>query len=186
MTVEPISRGRWVLAAQGYVPVSVRQTPSELHLVFAPSPEWDAALPERRAETTETADLADPAELAETTAPAATADPLSDPLQVDHAARTIHVAGRQLELPKMEFDLLAYFISRPLHVHARPQLIAALWPDTAGSERTVDVHVARLRRRLGPQYRKVIATVVGVGYKYVPALAGQRISPTAGEGTWAL
>ncbi|WSU46744.1 winged helix-turn-helix domain-containing protein [Streptomyces sp. NBC_01089] len=105
-------------------------------------------------------------------AAAAPPGPPADPVRVDLDARTVHVAGRQLELPKLEFDLLAYFISRPLHVHARPQLIAALWPGSTGSERTVDVHVARLRRRLGPQYRKVIATVVGVGYKYVPALAG--------------
>lgn len=155
VTVEPISRGRWMLAAQGYVPVSVRQTSSEVHLVFAPSPE-QGAIPERAAAM----------------AAAAPPGPPADPVRVDLDARTVHVAGRQLELPKLEFDLLAYFISRPLHVHARPQLIAALWPGSTGSERTVDVHVARLRRRLGPQYRKVIATVVGVGYKYVPALAG--------------
>ncbi|WP_405780133.1 winged helix-turn-helix domain-containing protein [Streptomyces sp. NBC_00859] len=152
VTVEPISRGRWVLAAQGYVPVSVRQTSSEVHLVFAPSPGPDAV----------------PEPVAGTAAPP---DTSADPVQVDHAARTVHVAGRQLELPRLEFDLLAYFISRPRHVHARHQLIAALWPDSSGGERTVDVHVARLRRRLGPQYRKAIATVVGVGYKYVPALA---------------
>lgn len=145
-----------MLAAQGYVPVSVRQTSSEVHLVFAPSPESEAI----------------PGYMAERAESAAPPESLTDPVQVDHGARTVHVAGRQLELPKLEFDLLAYFISRPLHVHARHQLIAALWPDSAGSERTVDVHVARLRRRLGPQYRKVIATVVGVGYKYVPALAG--------------
>lgn len=145
-----------MLAAQGYVPVSVRQTSSEVHLVFAPSPEPEA-IPGRVAERAETA---------------APTEHLQDPVQVDHDARTVHVAGRQLELPKLEFDLLAYFISRPMYVHARHQLIAALWPDTSGSERTVDVHVARLRRRLGPQYRKAIATVVGVGYKYVPSLAG--------------
>ncbi|WP_327297197.1 MULTISPECIES: winged helix-turn-helix domain-containing protein [unclassified Streptomyces] len=110
--------------------------------------------------------------MAERVESAAPPEPLTDPIQVDHGARTVHVAGRQLELPKLEFDLLAYFISRPLHVHTRHRLIAAIWPDSAGSERTVDVHVARLRRRLGPQYRKAIATVVGVGYKYVPAPAG--------------
>ncbi|WP_328317872.1 winged helix-turn-helix domain-containing protein [Streptomyces sp. NBC_00388] len=162
MTVEPLSQGRWMLAAQGYVPVSVRQTSSEVHLVFAPSP-GPGGIPECPAETIETMETVD------STAPV---EQLPDPVQVDHAARTVHVAGRQLELPRLEFDLLAYFVSRPRHVHARHQLIAALWPDAGGSERTVDVHVARLRRRLGPQYRKVIATVVGVGYKYVPVLAG--------------
>ncbi|WP_434594043.1 winged helix-turn-helix domain-containing protein [Streptomyces sp. A5-4] len=147
VTVEPISGGRWMLAAQGYVPVAVRQSDSEVHLVFVPSP--------------------GPAPLVGAELAAAPVV-LSDPVQVDCGARTVHVAGRQLDLPRLEFDLLAYLISRPHHVHTRRQLIAAIWPDSPGGERTVDVHVARLRRRLGPQYREVIATAVGVGYKYVP------------------
>ncbi|RAG80267.1 winged helix family transcriptional regulator, partial [Streptacidiphilus pinicola] len=60
----------------------------------------------------------------------------------------------------------------PLRVFTRVQLLEGVWGMPAvGDHRTVDVHVTRLRRKLGPGFRQMLATVRGVGYKYDPSMS---------------
>ncbi|MGK4584013.1 winged helix-turn-helix domain-containing protein [Kitasatospora sp. HPMI-4] len=91
---------------------------------------------------------------------------------VDQTFRTATVEGRQLELTYLEFELLAHLVANPLRVHSRGQLMEAVWerPDN-GDTRTINTHIARLRRKLGPDHRASIATVRQIGYKYDPSLA---------------
>jgi DNA-binding response OmpR family regulator len=86
-------------------------------------------------------------------------------LTVDLTARRITVAGKSVELTRVEFDLLAALARRPGAAIARVWLVEhVLDPEREGGERTLDVHVSRLRRKLGPCARW-IATVWGVGYR---------------------
>ncbi|GAA0456144.1 winged helix-turn-helix domain-containing protein [Streptomyces olivaceiscleroticus] len=90
-------------------------------------------------------------------------------VQVDPERRTVHVQGRQLELTFLEFELLAHLVAHPQRVHTRDQLVTTVWGyGHVGDGRTVDVHIARLRRKLGAAHRSSIVTVRRVGYKYVP------------------
>ncbi|MER6624893.1 MULTISPECIES: winged helix-turn-helix domain-containing protein [unclassified Streptomyces] len=93
-----------------------------------------------------------------------------DPLiRVDPAQRTAHVDGRQLDLTYLEFELLAHLVAHPNRVHTRDHLVGTVWGyGHVGDGRTVDVHIARLRRKLGSGHRDTIRTVRRVGYKYVP------------------
>ncbi|CAL9594089.1 hypothetical protein SUDANB145_05285 [Streptomyces sp. enrichment culture] len=94
------------------------------------------------------------------------ADPL---VRIDTAHRTASVAGRELDLTYLEFELLAHFVAHPHRVHSRDQLVSTVWGyGHVGDGRTVDVHVARLRRKLGAEHRGAIQTVRRVGYKYTP------------------
>ncbi|WP_328296835.1 winged helix-turn-helix domain-containing protein [Streptomyces sp. NBC_00435] len=102
-------------------------------------------------------------------APAPTPVPSDDGIRVDRARRLVEVDGRELELTYLEFDLLAHLVAHPYTVHTRDALISDIWGyGHFGDGRTVDVHVARLRRKLGPAHRSRITTVRRVGYKYVP------------------
>ncbi|MEU0740292.1 winged helix-turn-helix domain-containing protein [Streptomyces sp. NPDC006134] len=98
------------------------------------------------------------------------AEPGADPLiRVDTAHRTAVVDGRELDLTYLEFELLAHLVAQPHRVHTRDQLVTTVWGyGHVGDGRTVDVHVARLRRKLGAEHRRAIQTVRRVGYKYVP------------------
>ncbi len=93
-----------------------------------------------------------------------------DPLvRIDTARRTAAVAGRELDLTYLEFELLAHLVAHPHRVHTRDQLVSTVWGyGHVGDGRTVDVHVARLRRKLGAEHRRTIQTVRRVGYKYTP------------------
>lgn len=84
-----------------------------------------------------------------------------------HAGRRTVVAGeRKLELTPKEFDLLALMMSNPDRVYAREQLLDLVWGmDYFGGTRTVDIHVQRLRKKLGTEHGDLIQTVHGVGYK---------------------
>jgi len=85
-------------------------------------------------------------------------------LRVDLEAREVHVAGRPVELTRAEFDLLAALARRPGAAVTRQWLAEnVLDPEREGTERTLDVHVSRLRRKLGPG--KHIETVWGIGYR---------------------
>jgi DNA-binding response OmpR family regulator len=80
----------------------------------------------------------------------------------------VTVAGEQVELTSTEFDLLACFLEHPGIVLSRERLLDLVWGMTyPGGTRTVDVHVAQLRRKLGDP--DGIRTVRGSGYKLVPA-----------------
>ncbi len=91
-------------------------------------------------------------------------------ISVDAERRNAYVDGRLLDLTYLEFELLAHLTEHPQRVHTRDHLVSAVWGyGHVGDGRTVDVHVARLRRKLGPAYRDTIVTVRRVGYKYTPA-----------------
>ncbi|WP_073951799.1 winged helix-turn-helix domain-containing protein [Streptomyces kebangsaanensis] len=91
------------------------------------------------------------------------------PVRIDTARRTAEVAGRELDLTYLEFELLAHLVAHPHRVHTRDHLVTTVWGyGHVGDGRTVDVHIARLRRKLGAEHRTAIRTVRRVGYKYVP------------------
>jgi DNA-binding response OmpR family regulator len=88
-------------------------------------------------------------------------------LEVDVRTRRAHVDGRELSLTPKEFDLLALFASDAGAVLTRQRILESVW-DTSwlGPTRTIDVHVAALRKKLGsPSW---IETVRGVGFRLVP------------------
>jgi DNA-binding response OmpR family regulator len=98
-----------------------------------------------------------------------TGPPLGEPVQIDSARRTATVDGRPLDLTYLEFELLAHLVAHPHRVHSRDQLVTTVWGyGHVGDGRTVDVHVARLRRKLGAEQRHTIRTVRRVGYTYAP------------------
>lgn len=100
--------------------------------------------------------------------PAADA-PASGPVRIDSTRRTATVDGVVLDLTYLEFELLAHLVAHPHRVHTRDQLVTTVWGyGHVGDGRTVDVHVARLRRKLGAEHRRSIQTVRRVGYKYAP------------------
>lgn len=91
-------------------------------------------------------------------------------VRIDRERRTALVRGRPLELTYLEFELLTHLVAHPRRVHSRDQLVTTVWGyGFVGDGRTVDVHIARLRRKLGPELRSAIVTVRRVGYKYEPA-----------------
>ncbi|MGW0532884.1 winged helix-turn-helix domain-containing protein [Streptomyces sp. NPDC003032] len=95
--------------------------------------------------------------------------PTTGPVRVDAVQRSAEVDGRPLDLTYLEFELLAHLVAHPHRVHTRDQLVTTVWGyGHVGDGRTVDVHVARLRRKLGAEHRGTIQTVRRVGYKYVP------------------
>ncbi|MGW0708045.1 winged helix-turn-helix domain-containing protein [Streptomyces sp. NPDC002643] len=90
-------------------------------------------------------------------------------VRIDSVRRTAEVDGRALDLTYLEFELLAHLVAHPHRVHTRDQLVTTVWGyGHVGDGRTVDVHVARLRRKLGAEFRQAIQTVRRVGYKYAP------------------
>jgi len=89
------------------------------------------------------------------------------PLRVDIAARSARVGERDLGLTRKEFDLLAELLRQRGRVLTRERLLETVWGyDYPGETRTVDVHVRRLRQKLGTPVDERIETVVGVGYRY--------------------
>ncbi|MGC0332422.1 hypothetical protein RKD23_005412 [Streptomyces sp. SAI-170] len=93
-------------------------------------------------------------------------------VRIDPVQRTAEVAGRELDLTYLEFELLAHLVAHPNRVHTRDHLVTTVWGyGHVGDGRTVDVHIARLRRKLGAEYRQAIQTVRRVGYKYTPPTA---------------
>ncbi|WP_327359352.1 winged helix-turn-helix domain-containing protein [Streptomyces sp. NBC_01304] len=93
-------------------------------------------------------------------------------VSIDPVQRTAAVEGRALDLTYLEFELLAHLVAHPNRVHTRDQLVTTVWGyGHVGDGRTVDVHIARLRRKLGAEHRGTIQTVRRVGYKYTPPQA---------------
>lgn len=107
-------------------------------------------------------------------APSASSAPSSGAgLHIDTDRHIAEVDGRRLDLTYLEFQLLAHLANHPHRVHSRAHLVTAIWGyDHVGDGRTVDVHIARLRRKLGAPYRRRIVTVRRVGYKYLPERSG--------------
>ena len=93
-------------------------------------------------------------------------------LQLDQASYRVTSQGNPVELGPTEFRLLQFLMSHPERVYSRNQLIDRVWGGTAYiEERTVDVHVRRLRKALEPyQHDKFIQTVRGAGYRFSPQI----------------
>jgi DNA-binding response OmpR family regulator len=87
-------------------------------------------------------------------------------LALDLDSYRVTLAGRPLDLTYKEFELLRYLAARPGRAFTRPVLLREVWGyDFYGGTRTVDVHVRRLRAKLGPEHEGLIETVRGVGYR---------------------
>jgi len=87
-------------------------------------------------------------------------------LRVNARAREASYAGRPLALTHREFDLLAFFAQHAGRVVTREELLRKVWRyDYVGETRTIDVHIRRLRIKLGESRRGIIQTVTGAGYK---------------------
>ncbi|GGJ48080.1 winged helix-turn-helix domain-containing protein [Streptomyces brasiliensis] len=143
----------WLPAPPHTLPTLPGQPPMVGYLVLVPAdqrpPFLPVAVPDRAEET-----------------PAGAHDPL---IHIDSGQRTVRVENRELDLTYLEFELLAHLVAHPNRVHTRDQLVATVWGyGHVGDGRTVDVHIARLRRKLGVEHRKVIQTIRRVGYKYAP------------------
>jgi DNA-binding response OmpR family regulator len=88
------------------------------------------------------------------------------PLALDVDSYRVTVQGQALDLTYKEFELLRYLAERPGRVFTRPALLREVWGyDFYGGTRTVDVHIRRLRAKLGPGFESLIETVRGVGYR---------------------
>ena len=89
-------------------------------------------------------------------------------LDIDEATYAVKLRGRTLDLTFKEFELLKFLAQHPGRVFTRAQLLQEVWGyDYYGGARTVDVHVRRLRAKLGPEHEAIIGTVRNVGYKFV-------------------
>lgn len=89
-------------------------------------------------------------------------------LVIDEETYVARVKGRPLDLTYKEFELLKHLCQHPGRVFSRAQLLQEVWGyDFFGGTRTVDVHVRRLRAKLGPDHESLIGTVRNVGYKAV-------------------
>ncbi|KQZ66852.1 response regulator transcription factor [Nocardioides sp. Root151] len=87
---------------------------------------------------------------------------------VDDATYTAKLGGRTLDLTFKEFELLKFLAQHPGRVFSRQQLLQEVWGyDYFGGTRTVDVHVRRLRAKLGPEHETLIGTVRNVGYRFM-------------------
>ncbi|HEX5532485.1 MAG TPA: response regulator transcription factor [Actinomycetales bacterium] len=93
-------------------------------------------------------------------------------LVVEEETYTARLRGRVLDLTYKEFELLKYLAQHPGRVFSRAQLLQEVWGyDYFGGTRTVDVHVRRLRAKLGAEHEQLIGTVRNVGYRFVPPSA---------------
>ena len=87
-------------------------------------------------------------------------------LQIDPETYQVRLRGQPLDLTFKEFQLLTFLAQRPGRVWTRGQLLQEVWGhDFFGGTRTVDVHIRRLRAKLGPEHESMIGTIRNVGYK---------------------
>ncbi len=94
-----------------------------------------------------------------------------DGIVLHKGKRTAFAGDRPLDLTPKEYDMLALFLSNPDRVYTREQLLDLIWGmNYFGGTRTVDIHVQRIRKKLGGEFDDVIQTVYGIGYK---ALGGR-------------
>ena len=93
-------------------------------------------------------------------------------LLLDHANRQVWADGKPVELTHQEFELLAFLSMHPSALFTRAEIVEQAWrrekTTIAPSSRTVDVHVSRLRRKLGPVYGQCLVTEHRAGYRFRP------------------
>jgi DNA-binding response OmpR family regulator len=98
----------------------------------------------------------------------------SGELSIDEATYTARLRARVLDLTFKEFELLKFLAQHPGRVFTRAHLLQEVWGyDYFGGTRTVDVHVRRLRAKLGAEHESLIGTVRNVGYRFVPLQSGE-------------
>jgi DNA-binding response OmpR family regulator len=103
-------------------------------------------------------------------------------LVVNESTYSARMQGRSLDLTFKEFELLKFLAQHPGRVFTRAQLLQEVWGyDYFGGTRTVDVHVRRLRAKLGAENEALIGTVRNVGYRFVP-VKGAAASPDSANG----
>jgi len=107
-------------------------------------------------------------------APTAPDEIRSGELSIDEATYTARLRARVLDLTFKEFELLKFLAQHPGRVFTRAHLLQEVWGyDYFGGTRTVDVHVRRLRAKLGAEHESLIGTVRNVGYRFVPLKTGE-------------
>jgi len=91
-------------------------------------------------------------------------------LEINTSTYIAQLDGEELHLPRKEFELLAFFMSKPNIIFTRGDLLSGIWEDDVFVvDRTIDVHINRIRSKLGP-YKNWIETVKGIGYRFRPKL----------------
>ena len=91
-------------------------------------------------------------------------------LEINTSTYIAQLDGEELHLPRKEFELLAFFMSQPNIIFRRGYLLSGIWEeDVFVVDRTIDVHINRIRSKLGP-YKNWIETVKGIGYRFRPKL----------------
>jgi len=109
-----------------------------------------------------------------TALPTASDEIRSGELSIDEATYTARLRSRVLDLTFKEFELLKFLAQHPGRVFTRAHLLQEVWGyDYFGGTRTVDVHVRRLRAKLGAEHESLIGTVRNVGYRFVPPKTGE-------------
>jgi two-component system alkaline phosphatase synthesis response regulator PhoP len=88
----------------------------------------------------------------------------NEELYIDRDKFLVSIKGDEMFIPKKEFELLELLMSKPEKVFKRDQILSIVWGnDTIVGERTIDVHIRKLREKLGDAY---IRTIKGVGYTF--------------------
>jgi DNA-binding response OmpR family regulator len=115
--------------------------------------------------------------------PTAPGEIRSGELSIDEATYTARLRARVLDLTFKEFELLKFLAQHPGRVFTRAHLLQEVWGyDYFGGTRTVDVHVRRLRAKLGAEHESLIGTVRNVGYRFVPLKPGEDSRRSAARG----
>ena len=97
-------------------------------------------------------------------APESNASESDNGIKIDREKYLVYKGGEEFSFPKKEFELLALLLSKPGNVFTRDVILSSVWGgDVVVGDRTIDVHIRKLREKLGDQY---IKTVKGVGYKF--------------------
>ena len=91
-------------------------------------------------------------------------------LEINTSTYIAQLDGEELHLPRKEFELLTFFMSQPNIIFNREELLGRIWEeDVFVVDRTIDVHINRIRSKLGP-YKNWIETVKGIGYRFRPKI----------------
>ena len=91
-------------------------------------------------------------------------------LEINTSTYIAQLNEEELHLPRKEFELLAFFMSQPNIIFRRGDLLSGIWEeDVFVVDRTIDVHINRIRSKLGP-YKNWIETVKGIGYRFRPKI----------------
>ncbi|WP_292836271.1 winged helix-turn-helix domain-containing protein [Microbacterium sp.] len=113
--------------------------------------------------------LHEPGAVARTKVDAPDDDHVPGGVTIDFSRRRVHIDGEGAALTFKEFELLRYLVLREGRTIDRTELVSSLWSradsDEAPGERTIDVHVRRLRSKLG-RYEDIVRTVRGIGYRF--------------------